>query len=362
VGGWFVSEPTKTDNHEVIAHGDTPLHNTGASLTRKNIKKVAAKGKPVVVELGNVDQRQLFGPGHIYAKELELEYPVKLVARGEELQIFGETEAAHKVKEIIEQMIDHLNSGGILTEQALEYAIHTVKRDKVPPSLDSDDRILVTNRHEPIQPRSSGQERYIRAIYGNDLVFAIGPAGTGKTYLAVACAVRALKERHVDRIILVRPAVEADESLGFLPGDMKEKVDPYLRPLYDSLYDMLPPARIEKLIHEGTIEVAPLAYMRGRTLNNSFAILDEAQNTTTRQMKMFLTRLGLNSKAVVTGDVTQIDLPHERTSGLVHVQKVLEDIEGIAFVNLDDTDVVRHKLVQDIILAYERIEREEKEE
>lgn len=325
-------------------------------MGKKNVTKVSATGDPMVVSLASVDQRRLFGPGNIYAKEIELEFPVKLVARGDELRIYGDSDSANKVKDIIEQMIDHIDTGGILSEQALEYAIRMVKRDKPAPSIDSDDRILLTNRHEVIRPRSDGQREYVDAINGNDLVFSIGPAGTGKTYLAVACAVRSLKERHVDRIILVRPAVEADEALGFLPGDLKEKVDPYLRPLYDALYEMLPMGRMEKFIDEGTIEVAPLAYMRGRTLNNSFVILDEAQNTTVRQMKMFLTRLGLNSKAVVTGDITQIDLPTERTSGLIHVQNVLEDIEGIKFVYLDDKDVVRHKLVQDIILAYERFE------
>ena len=323
----------------------------------KSYKKGLNTGEPQKLLLGGIDQRELFGPGNVYAKELELEFPVKLVARGGELMIYGDPDEASRVSAIIEQMIEHIENGGALTEQTLEYAIRMVKRDK-PKTASSDDRILLTNRHESLRPRSKGQKEYIEAILANDLVFSIGPAGTGKTYLAVACGVRALKERMVDRIILVRPAVEADESLGFLPGDLKEKVDPYLRPLYDALYEMLPPGRTEHLISEGIIEVAPLAYMRGRTLNNSFIILDEAQNTTVRQMKMFLTRLGLHSKAVVTGDITQIDLQKGRESGLVHVQKVLSGIEGISFVYLDEHDVVRHKLVHDIILAYDRIERE----
>ncbi len=323
----------------------------------KKASKISATGEPIKLSLEGIDQRKLFGPGNVFATDIELRFPVKLVARGDELKIFGDPPATEQVRDIFEQMIDHLEGGGILTEQSLEYAIRMVKKDEKPLiQEDSDDRIILTNRHQAIRPRSRGQRRYIEAIYSNDLVFSIGPAGTGKTFLAVACAVRALKERIIDRIILVRPAVEADESLGFLPGDMKEKVDPYLRPLYDALYDMIPTQRMDKYLAEGIIEVAPLAYMRGRTLNNSFIILDEAQNTTIRQMKMFLTRLGINSKAVVTGDITQIDLPTKRGSGLVQIKGVLDGIDGIAFVYLDDKDVVRHKLVQDIILAYEKYE------
>jgi len=323
----------------------------------KNNHKVSATGEPIKLNLSGIDQRQLFGPGGIYVKELELKFPVKLVARGDELKIYGDKEVSLEVKDIISQMIDHIKGGGILSEQAIEYAIQlATDQDKVL-DMENDDRIILTNRHEVIRPRSDGQRKYLDSIVFNDLVFAIGPAGTGKTYLAVACGVRALKERKVDRIILVRPAVEADESLGFLPGDMKEKVDPYLRPLYDALYEMLPQNRIERLLAAGTIEVAPLAYMRGRTLNKSFVILDEAQNTTARQMKMFLTRLGIRSKAIVTGDITQIDLPHHKTSGLVHVQGILRDIDGIGFCYLNETDVVRHKLVQDIIVAYDEAEK-----
>jgi len=330
-------------------------------LSRKP-SKISASGEPLIMQLGGVDQRRLFGPGNAFATEIELRFPVKLVARGDELKIFGDTLSTEQVRDIFEQMIVHLEGGGILTEQSLEYAIRMVKRDEKP-IIDghSDDRIILTNRHQAVRPRSEGQRRYIDAINANDLVFSIGPAGTGKTFLAVACAVRALKERLIDRIILVRPAVEADESLGFLPGDLKEKVDPYLRPLYDALYDMIPAQRMDKYLSDGIIEVAPLAYMRGRTLNNSFIILDEAQNTTIRQMKMFLTRLGINSKSVVTGDITQIDLPSKKSSGLIQVKRVLEDIDGIEFIYLDDKDVVRHKLVQDIIIAYDRFEASEKD-
>jgi len=319
---------------------------------------VNTSGKSIRVSLKDVDQRELFGPRGIYVKDIELKFPVKLVARGDELQIFGDFESARAVESIINQMIEHLSGGGILSEQAVEYAIGLTKnslpRDNFDPA--NEERIVLTNRNDSVRPRSEGQRRYIDAIAENDLVFAIGPAGTGKTYLAVACAVRAFKERRCARIVLVRPAVEADESLGFLPGDLKEKVDPYLRPLYDALYEMIPSSRFDKLLSDGTIEVAPLAYMRGRTLNNSFVILDEAQNTTIRQMKMFLTRLGMNSKAVVTGDITQIDLAPDRASGLINAQRVLKDIEGIEFSYLDETDVVRHRLVQDIIIAYDRAE------
>jgi len=329
----------------------------------KKSSKVSATGDPLIIGLGNVDQRKLFGPGNVFATEIELRFPVKLIARGDQLKIYGDVPFSEQVRDIFEQMIDHLEGGGILTEQSLEYAIRMVKQDEKPIiESRSDDRIILTNRHQAIRPRSEGQRKYIDAINANDLVFAIGPAGTGKTFLAVACAVRALKERMIDRIILVRPAVEADESLGFLPGDLKEKVDPYLRPLYDALYDMIPMQRMDKYLDEGIIEVAPLAYMRGRTLNNSFIILDEAQNTTIRQMKMFLTRLGINSKAVVTGDITQIDLPTKKGSGLVQVKRVLDGIDGIEFIHLDDKDVVRHRLVQDIIIAYDKFEAEEREE
>jgi phosphate starvation-inducible PhoH-like protein len=216
--------------------------------------------------------------------------------------------------------------------------------------------IPVSSRKRPVAPKNETQRRYIEAIKQHDIVFGIGPAGTGKTYLAMATAVSALLRREVSRIILVRPAVEAGEKLGFLPGDLYEKVHPYLRPLYDALYDMIETEKANKLVERGDIEIAPLAFMRGRTLNDSFIILDEAQNTTTEQMKMFLTRLGFNSKTVVTGDITQIDLPSGRNSGLIEVQKILEGIDGIRFVYFTNRDVVRHKLVQQIIKAYERYE------
>ena len=326
-------------------------------------KRTKFSGRPLVVSTVGVDQRQLFGQRGAYLREIELEFPVKIVARGDEIQIYGDREPSEQVKALFEEMIRHLSEGGYISEQTLQYAIDMVRgnAEEDIPALD-DDRILFTNRRVPLRPRSEGQKRYVNAIFSSDLVFAIGPAGTGKTYLAVACAVRFLKERRIDRIVLVRPAVEADEKLGFLPGDMKEKVDPYLRPLYDALYDMLPRGQVERHLETGVIEIAPLAFMRGRTLNNSFIILDEAQNTTIRQMKMFLTRLGMNSKTVITGDVTQIDLPNKSMSGLINAAKVLEGIPGIEFVYLSDRDVVRHPLVQEIIMAYDRWENAHREE
>ncbi len=321
-----------------------------------NARKTAFSGRPIRISTIGIDQRQLFGLGGAYVKEIELEFPVRIVTRGDEIQIYGEKEIVNQVKDVFEEMIKHLASGGFVSEQTLQYAIKMKKGEDSLSLAPEDDRIIVTNRKIPVKPRSEGQRKYVEAIYNCDLVFSIGPAGTGKTYLAVACAIRFLRERAIDRIVLVRPAVEVDEKLGFLPGDMKEKIDPYLRPLYDALYEMLPRGQVERYIESGIIEIAPLAFMRGRTLNNAFIILDEAQNTTIRQMKMFLTRLGMNSKAVVTGDITQTDLPIEQKSGLINARKILDEIPGIEIVYLSEKDVVRHPLVQDIILAYSRWE------
>ncbi|MBN2542226.1 PhoH family protein [bacterium] len=311
----------------------------------------------ITLSLKGVDQRVLFGYNSINLKEIELEFPVKIVARGEKLRIYGETTEVLKTKQVFKELISYIKQEGELPEGIVENCIRTIRGENTLNIPTDDDRILVTSKHEAIRPRTAGQAEYVEAIWDNDLVFVIGPAGTGKTYLAVACAVRKLKAREVDRIILVRPAVEAGESLGFLPGDMKEKVDPYLRPLYDALFEMLPDGKMERLINQNIIEVAPLAFMRGRSLNNSFVILDEAQNTTAGQMKMFLTRLGFHSQAVVTGDITQIDLVNPEDSGLVKIQSILTNIVGIKFVYLTQTDVVRHKLVQDIIMAYEQYEK-----
>jgi phosphate starvation-inducible PhoH-like protein len=271
--------------------------------------------------------------------------------RGNEITITGEPEEAERVAHLFEELIELLSRGHVLTADAVGRSIDMVKVGTHRPSQVLSDAILAT-RTRSIRPKTIGQKRYIDAIRTNTITFAIGPAGTGKTYLAVAAAIHALESKQVQRIILTRPAVEAGERLGFLPGDIAAKVDPYLRPLYDALYEMLEPDAYARAIERGMIEVAPLAFMRGHTLNDSFIILDEAQNTTAEQMKMFLTRLGFGSRAVVTGDVTQIDLPRGQVSGLVLVQEILQGINNLAFCHLDANDVVRHKLVQEIVEAY----------
>ena len=288
---------------------------------------------------------------------IENAYGVALNARGNRIQIEGEEKVVARVEHLIHQLADLLAEGVITQKEDVHTAIHAFTAD---PSLTLKEifqkTIPVSSRKRPVAPKNETQRKYIEAIRQHDIVFGIGPAGTGKTYLAMATAVSALLRREVSRIILVRPAVEAGEKLGFLPGDLYEKINPYLRPLYDALYDMIETEKANKLIERGDIEIAPLAFMRGRTLNDSFIILDEAQNTTTEQMKMFLTRLGFNSRTVVTGDITQVDLPSGRNSGLIAVQKILEGIEGIRFVYFTNRDVVRHKLVQQIVKAYEQYE------
>lgn len=284
---------------------------------------------------------------------LEKEYGVTAVNRGGELKLTGDEEAVENAAKAVDGMLLLIKKGERLNEQNIRYVMSMVnegsgrKLEKL-----MSNAICITSRGKPVKAKTLGQEQYIKAIQDNTIVFGIGPAGTGKTYLAVAMAVKAFKAQEVERIILTRPAVEAGESLGFLPGDLQQKVDPYLRPLYDALFDMLGPDSFQKQLERGTIEVAPLAYMRGRTLDDSFIILDEAQNTTSEQMKMFLTRLGAGSKAVVTGDVTQIDLPGGKRSGLVEVTHILKNIEGIETVRFSDKDVVRHHLVQEIVKAY----------
>ncbi len=291
---------------------------------------------------------------------IESEFDAKMVARGDSVVIQGEEEDVKNLETLLIDLINYLNRTGQLTERYVLYAIGMVKQDGVGPSNDLNTDAVVTSifTRESIKPRTLGQKDYAKAMESYDMVFVIGPAGTGKTYLAVAKAVAALKQKNVGRVVLVRPAVEAGENLGFLPGDIRAKVDPYLRPVYDALHDMLPAEKIRKLMEMGVIEIVPLAFMRGRTLNNSFVILDEAQNTTVAQMKMFLTRLGEGSRAVITGDITQIDLDDKKGSGLVQIQKILEGVKGIEFVYLTEKDVVRHRLVQEIIKAYERYEKQ----
>jgi len=310
------------------------------------------------IDIGDTDQRLLFGQGGSYLRLIEDQFDAKVVARGDSITLSGEEKEIGLLETLFGDLINQLKRDHKLSERYVLYAINMVKQEGVGPFNDLQVGSIVTSivTREKIKPRTIGQKHYIKAIETYDLVFSIGPAGTGKTYLAVAMAVAALKKRMVARVILVRPAVEAGESLGFLPGDIRAKVDPYLRPVYDALHDMLSAEKIRKLMEMGVIEIVPLAFMRGRTLNNSFVILDEAQNTTVAQMKMFLTRLGEGSRAVVTGDITQIDLDNKKASGLVQIQKILEGVKGVEFVYLSDKDVVRHRLVQEIIKAYEKYE------
>ncbi len=291
---------------------------------------------------------------------LEEEFDAHLIARGDQLRIQGGSDAVDLVRQVIEGMRIQAHGREPIDQKCLRDLIRMVKDKSGTPIREVlEDSIQVNGQNRKVKPKTPGQKRYLDAIRQNDIVFGIGPAGTGKTYLAMACAVNALVNRKVKRIVLARPAVEAGESLGFLPGDLYEKVNPYLRPLYDALYDMMEFEKVNRLMQQGQIEVAPLAFMRGRTLNDSFVILDEAQNTTREQMKMFLTRLGYDSKAVVTGDVTQIDLPTQKVSGLIDAVNVLKGIAGMEMVWLGRGDVVRHRLVQEIIRAYEEAEHPE---
>ncbi len=291
-------------------------------------------------------------------------FPVKVYARGGSLSIKGDDgQLVKKIENLLVQYAELSLTGHKFNSAEIRYGLHGIQRGE---TIDLrslyNDVVCISNRGKAIRPYTNGQKDYIRAIRENDITFGIGPAGTGKTYLAAAQAVAYLKSAKVSRIILVRPVVEAGERLGYLPGDMNEKVAPYLRPLYDAFYELLPAERFDRYFDKGVIELAPLAYMRGRTLNDSFIILDEAQNTTPEQMKMFLTRLGFGSKAVVTGDITQVDLPGTKESGLKVVRDILKDVPGVAFINLSDCDVVRHEIVQKIVRAYEDYDRRRREE
>ena len=297
----------------------------------------------------------LFGFNDQHVALIEQECSVNVTLRGAELSVTGEENDVNLAVSVIEKLLDMIRRGDMVDRSRIRYAIALAREGKV----DMIDEILrsvvaITHRGKQIRCKTLGQQQYVQAIRDHDLTFAVGPAGTGKTYLAMALAVVALKNKEIERIVLTRPAVEAGEKLGFLPGDMTQKVDPYLRPLYDALYDFMGVDSYQKLVERGTVEVAPLAYMRGRTLHDSFIILDEAQNTTTERMKMFLTRLGFGSKVVVTGDVTQTDLPHGKRSGLAEALEILGDIPEIGVVRLTSKDVVRHELVQKIVDAYDR--------
>ncbi len=303
----------------------------------------------VAVLMGNNDEN---------ARVLEDSLGVRIIAGDGEIIVAGSSEAADRSSAVIEELISYYEAGNPISRREIDYVIG-MARDNKPESLSSisDDIIYVTPRGKQIRPKTVGQKHYVQAIAENDIVFGIGPAGTGKTYLAVAMAVKILKNQEVSRIIITRPAVEAGEKLGFLPGDLQEKINPYLRPIYDSLNDVLGIEAVNKYLERGVIEIAPLAYMRGRTLDDAFIILDEAQNTTREQMKMLLTRIGFNSRAVITGDVTQIDLPRDSQSGLVEAIRILRNIDEIKVFNLSEADIVRHRLVQKIIEAYDKFER-----
>ncbi|UCH62926.1 MAG: PhoH family protein [Fidelibacterota bacterium] len=303
-------------------------------------------------DIKDTDPLLLFGVNDQHIQILANTFKAQVVARGEHITIEGTGEEVQRVEQVLRDMILTINRKGSLTPEDVSALVKVSTDGQAAPSKGDMPVIVYTPKGE-VAPRTEGQLRYFEAMQQKDIVFSIGPAGTGKTYMAVAVAVAALKARQVDRLILCRPAVEAGERLGFLPGDLKEKIDPYLTPLYDALQDMLPYDKLRTYLDQRIIEIAPLAYMRGRTLSSAYVILDEAQNATSMQMKMFLTRLGVNSRAIITGDITQIDLPPNEESGCIQAMHILEGIDGIAFCRLDERDVVRHRLVRDILRAYQ---------
>ena len=313
--------------------------------------------KHIVLE--DIDPVTFYGVGNVHLQMLRSLYPkLRIVARDNVIRVLGDEEQMVLFEEAVERMRQHvLRFNAIKEEDILDFVKGHRKSDEVP-----DDVVVYSMSGRPIKARTKNQQRLIEAYYQNDMVFAVGPAGTGKTYLSIALAVKALKEKTAKKIILSRPAVEAGEKLGFLPGDMKDKIDPYLQPLYDALEDMLPQVKLQDMMEKHVIQIAPLAFMRGRTLSDAVVILDEAQNTTTAQIRMFLTRMGWNTKMIITGDMTQIDLPHSQKSGLIEALHILNNVEGIGVVNLDRSDIVRHKLVTRIVNAYENYDKEVKSE
>lgn len=315
--------------------------------------------KELVYNVKKIDKLNiLFGNLDKNINYIEKEFGVKIKISDNKLKIKGDEEITNLVTHLLDILFEIIETKGMLSFEDVRYAVNMEKQDNSESIKNYLNDILVTTyQGKPIRPKTIGQKRYVDIIRKNGVVFGVGPAGTGKTYLAMAMAIEAFKNKEVSRIILTRPAVEAGESLGFLPGDLQEKIDPYLRPLYDALFEIMGPETYQKLMEKGNIEVAPLAYMRGRTLDNSYVILDEAQNTTPQQMKMFLTRLGYGSKAIITGDITQLDLPNGKKSGLITIRNILKNVEGIEFVDLDKNDVVRHPLVQRIIDAYDKYEK-----
>ena len=306
-------------------------------------------------------ERELFGNFDENIKLIEEALKIDVILREGNIVLIGEEKNVNQALKLMNELHQTVSNGKKLDKQGISYSLSLLLEGSEEKIKELEDTIILTQRGKAVQPKTLGQKEYINLIKNNDITFGIGPAGTGKTYLAVAMAVKAFKRDEVSRIILTRPAVEAGENLGFLPGDLKDKVDPYLRPLYDALFDMLGADKFNKYLERGLIEVAPLAFMRGRTLDNAFIILDEAQNTTKEQMKMFLTRLGFGSKAVVTGDLTQTDLPENKKSGLLHAKDVLKGVEGIGSITLTQRDVVRHALVQRIIIAYDNYDKRQEE-
>lgn len=312
-----------------------------------------------VVTLDNISLIDFLGMENKTIDTLSAAFPKsRIVSRGNQILLKGSTAEIVQISDILDALMDHYHKYGRVTEENVQAIIdqeHTLPADGVP--LNGDDVIVYGTKGNPIKAKTTNQQKLVQQVRDNDLVFALGPAGTGKTYISVALAVKALKNKHVRKIIITRPAVEAGENLGFLPGDLKEKIDPYLRPIYDALNDMIPFEKLGYYMEREIIEIAPLAYMRGRTLNNAFILLDEAQNTTPMQMKMFLTRMGPESKMIVTGDSTQVDLPSRQQSGLSEAVRILKDVKGIGFVELTEKDVVRHRLVRDIIDAYGKVSK-----
>ena len=312
----------------------------------------------LIIDIPAEHEKNIFGQFDVYAKKLERTFHITLISRDGSTKILGDAKAAEKAKRVIDQLVELSKRGNTITEQNVNYAISLVFEDKEEGIVEIDRELIChTLQGKPIKPKTLGQKKYVDSIRKDMITFGIGPAGTGKTYLAMAMAITAFKNNEVSRIILTRPAIEAGEKLGFLPGDLQSKIDPYLRPLYDALYQIMGAESFIKNSEKGLIEVAPLAYMRGRTLDNAFIILDEAQNTTPAQMKMFLTRIGFGSKVVITGDSTQKDLPSGTVSGLDVAVKVVKDLEGISICTLTSKDVVRHPLVQKIVKAYEDYEK-----
>ena len=308
--------------------------------------------KEIIIE--GVDTRELYGAQDVYLEQMRALSPtVKIVARGSSLKVLGAKREVASFERKMNALVEYYVKYGHISKEVVSQAFSTGLSDAAEPVAERD-TIVYGNNGNIIRARTVNQRRLVELYEHNDLLFAVGPAGSGKTYTAIALAVKALKEREVRRVILTRPAVEAGEKLGFLPGDMKEKLDPYLQPLYDALNDMIPAAKLQKYLEDGTVQIAPLAYMRGRTLDNAFVILDEAQNTTRSQIKMFLTRMGRNAKFIVTGDVTQIDLPRKSDSGLMGAMATLRDIEGIGMVEFDKRDIVRHHLVKYIVEAFDK--------